>query len=46
MLPPHAVVMEAAQLMEIANVTAVSLQLIVQVNFLCIIRSSKYVLKI
>ena len=34
MLPPHAVVMEAAQLMEIANVTAVSLQLIVQVNFI------------
>jgi hypothetical protein len=34
MLPPHAVVMEAAQLMEIANVIAVSMKLIVQVNFI------------
>jgi hypothetical protein len=34
MLPLHAVVMEAAQLMDIANVTAVSLQLIVQVKFI------------
>jgi len=34
MLPPHAVIMEAAQMMEIANVTMVSLQLIAQVNFL------------
>jgi hypothetical protein len=34
MLPPHAVIMEAAQIMEIANVTMVSMQLIAQVNFL------------
>ena len=34
MLPPHAVVMEAAQMMEIANVTVVSIHLIVQVIFI------------
>ena len=34
MLPQHAVVMEAAQMMEIANVTMVSTQLIAQVYFL------------
>jgi hypothetical protein len=34
MLPPHAMVMEAAQMMAIANVTMVSMQLIAQVNFL------------
>ena len=34
MLPPHAMAMEAAQMMEIANVTMVSTQLIAQVNFL------------
>ena len=33
MLPQHAVVMEAAQKMEIANVTMISMQLIAQVNF-------------
>ena len=34
MLPQHAVVMEAAQMKEIANVTMVSTQLIAQVYFL------------
>jgi hypothetical protein len=34
MLPPHAIVMEAAQMMEIANVTTDFMQLIAQVNFL------------
>jgi hypothetical protein len=34
MLPPHATVMEAAQMMEIANVMTASLQLIAQVKFL------------
>ena len=34
MLPPHAMVVEAAQIMEIANVTTVSMQLTAQVNFL------------
>jgi hypothetical protein len=33
MLPLHAMVMEAAQMMEIANVTTVSIQKIAQVNF-------------
>ena len=41
MLPPHAMVMEAAQMMEIANVTMVSMQLIAQVNFLWIVWSLK-----
>ena len=36
MLPPHAMVMEAALMMEIAYVTTVSMQQIAQVNFLCI----------
>jgi hypothetical protein len=33
MLPQHAMVTEAAQMMDIANVTMVSTQLIAQVNF-------------
>jgi hypothetical protein len=33
MLPPHAMVMEAAQMKEIANVTTISTLLIAQVNF-------------
>ena len=45
MLPPHAVIMEAAQIMDIANVMMVSMQLVAQVNFLWIIQSSKYFLK-
>ena len=45
MLPPLAIVLEAAQIMEIANVTMVSMQLIAQVNFLWIIKLSKYILK-
>ena len=38
MVPPHAVAMEPAQMMEIANVTVVSTQLIVPVNFIWIIQ--------
>jgi hypothetical protein len=34
MIPPHAIVMEAALMMEVANVTMDSMQLIAQVNFL------------
>jgi hypothetical protein len=34
MLPPHATVMEAAQMMDTANAMMVSMQLIAQVNFL------------
>ena len=34
MLPPHAMVMEAALMMEIAYVTTASMQLIAQVNLL------------
>ena len=41
MLPPHAMVMEAALMMEIAYVTMVSMQLIALVKFLCIVRSYK-----
>jgi hypothetical protein len=33
MLLPHAAAMESAQMMEVANVTMVSLQPIAQVNF-------------
>ena len=40
-----AMVVEAVHMMEIASVTAVSMQLIAQVNFLWIIQSSKYILK-
>ena len=38
MLPPHAMDMEPAKIMEIVNVTTVFTQLIVQVNFLCSVR--------
>ena len=34
MVPPRAVVMETAQMMEAANVTTISTQLIAQVSFL------------
>ena len=38
MLPPHAMDMEPAKIMEIVNVTTVFTQLIAQVNFLCSVR--------
>ena len=41
MLPPHAMVMEAVQMMEIVYVTMVSIQLIAQVKFLLTVLSSK-----
>ena len=41
MLPPHAMVMEAALMMEIAYVTMDSIRLIAQVKFFGIIQSSK-----
>ena len=44
MLQPHAMIVETAQTMEIATVTAVSFQLIAQVTFLWIIQSLKYFL--
>ena len=42
MVPPRAVVMEAAQMMEAANVTTISTQLIAQVSFLCTIQSLNF----
>ena len=42
MVPPRAVVMEAAQMMEAANVTTIFTQLIAQVSFLCTIHSLNF----
>ena len=42
MIPTHATVMEAAHMMDIANVTMVIMQLIAQVNFFRIVRLAKY----